>query len=541
MTIRRTGLLSVLLAGGLLLPACTRERPQPLTEIVKVTSGQIEGVREGEAGPLVFRGIPFAAPPTGELRWRPPAKPAAWEGVRPAKEFSLPCWQPSSHGDSFYGPGPEQVSEDCLYVNVWSHAETADAARPVMVWIHGGGLTTGTGGTPFYDGTTLAEKGAVVVTINYRLGPLGFLAHPALSAEVEPPSSGAYGILDQIAALQWVQENIAAFGGDSGNVTIFGESAGSWSVCYLAATPLARGLFHRAIGESGGIFEPMPSLADAEKTGTTLASNLLEDQELTAAEVVAALRKRTPEEIQAALPANEGLPMLRPSVDGYVYPEDIHTIYSRGEQNDVPLMLGYNADEDSVFGEFIPGPQSINEYEETMSSTWGDSAADFLAAYPSPTDQDAPAAFLENWADNVFAWQMRTWARLASRTGSHPVFLYHFRRAPPGPRAEKYGAYHAAEIIYAFGNLGNADLRERFEIEPEQTDFDLSASMSSYWANFARSGDPNGDGLASWPRYDSTSDTALVLDAEIRTEAGIDASRLDAFDRHYAAVRDGHE
>jgi para-nitrobenzyl esterase len=529
----------VMVAGGFLV-ACA-ERPEPLTEIVSIASGTVEGVREGAeedggGGVLVFRGIPYAAPPVGELRWRAPQLPAPWDGVRQAKEFSPACWQPAAPPDSFYGSGPEVLHEDCLYLNVWTGARSADEKRPVMVWIHGGGLTTGTGA--IYDSTTFAEKGMVAVTINYRLGPLGFLAHPALSAEADPASSGAYGLLDQIAALEWVRDNIAAFGGDPGNVTIFGESAGSWSVCYVTAIPLAAGLFHRAIGESGGIFEPMPTLAEVEELGEEFVAKLELEGEVSAAD----LREKTPEEIYAAFGEMDPVRFrLRPNVDGWVFPSDIHTIYAAGKQNDLPLIVGYNADEHSVFADFRPPPKTIEEYETAMKGLWGDSTEALMAAYPAASDEEAGTAFLESWADQLFAWQMRTWARMASATGSHPVRLYHFRRVPPGPRAEKYGAYHGAEIAYAFGGIEEEELRSSLEIEAEEADFQLAEVMSSYWTNFARTGDPNGEGLAEWPVYQPQEDNALVLDAEIRVEKLPDKDRLDAIDRHYASMRDGHE
>ena len=260
-------LLSLALVAAACAPAAdvdegTSALPSsPVGNLLQVGGGDISGELVSETTRVrSFKGIPYAAPPVGDLRWRAPQPAAPWQDALEAKDFSAHCWQPLSRPGSFYGSGEIERSEDCLYLNVWTAAETNDAKRPVMVWIHGGGLRTGSGASAWYDGSALAEKGVVLVTINYRLGPMGFLAHPELSAENQPASSGNYGILDQIAALEWVQSNIAAFGGDPGNVTIFGESAGSWSICYLVASPLAKGLLHRAIGESGGVFAVMPEL-----------------------------------------------------------------------------------------------------------------------------------------------------------------------------------------------------------------------------------------------------------------------------------------
>ena len=527
--------LLVLLALAAGAAGCAADSsPAPLTETVQVSGGILEGMRED--GALVFRGVPFAAPPVGDLRWRPPQPVASWEGVRPAREYAAGCWQRQLDLPSFYGDIPAVVDEDCLYLNVWTGARTADERRPVMVWIHGGGHMTGGGDTALYDGTALAEKGVVVVTINYRLGPLGFLAHASLSAEQDPPSSGAYGILDQIAALEWVQENIGAFGGDAGNVTIFGESAGSWSVCYLTATPLAAGLFHRAIGQSGGVFEPLPDLAQMEAMGEEYAQRLGvgEMGPMAAAE----LRALDPEAIFAALGETiQGASLMRPSVDGWLYPRDVYTTYTRGEQHRVPLLLGYNADEDSTIGAAMPLPGTRTAYEQALRQMWGESATAILDSYPADSDGAAGPVFAKHMVDHVFGWQMRTWARLASETGGQPVFLYHFRRVPAGPRAEQYGAYHAAEILYAFNNIPSETARSRFEVQPVEADLRLAETLSSYWTNFARTGDPNAEGLPRWPRYAAATDEALVLDADIRVERAINDVRIDLFDEHYASVR----
>jgi para-nitrobenzyl esterase len=402
-----------------------------------------------------------------------------------------------------------------------------------MVWIHGGGLRTGSGASAWYDGTALARKGVVVVTINYRLGVLGFLAHPALTAESAHGSSGNYGLLDQVAALEWVRENIAAFGGDPQNVTIFGESAGSWSVNYMVATPLAKGLFHRAIGESGGNFAVMAALhpaADqivdsAEEIGERYAAALGLDDNVTAAD----LRAKTAEDLYEALAGGARF-SARANVDGWVYPEQIYSMFAAGRQNDVPIMAGSNADEGtSLWGRFAP--DTAADHRTRVENRFGDFADEILAAYPAESDADARQANLDMQTDDVFAWQMRTWARL-TETVSSPAYLYYFSRVPPGPEAEVYGAYHAAEIPYAFNNLDRGRPHTW-----EQTDRDLADLMSTYWANFATNGDPNGDSLPHWPPYTSDTDEALELGDEVSVVAGLKRARLDVLDAYHASRR----
>ena len=557
---RRCGLLGCAALVGILAAGCASSADvvAPLTETVSMASGTIEGVRLA-SGVLTFKGVPYAAPPVGNLRWRAPRPASTWDTPRPATDLSPACWQPLAAAGSFYGGGDIERSEDCLYLNVWTAAERADETRPVMVWIHGGGLQTGSGGSPLYDGETFASRGVVLVTINYRLGPMGFLAHPELSAENAsnplwtpdgsavnfesnrdgghgPPSSGNYGILDQIAALRWVNDNIHHFGGDAERITVFGESAGSWSVNYLTASPLAAGLFQRAIGQSGGIFSPMPQLTgegSSESAGESFAETL-------DATDVAALRAKTPQEIYDAQAA--GALQLGPTTDGWVFPRDVYDIFASGDQNDVDTIVGFNADEGTAL--FAPAvPDTVAGYEQWLGETYGDHAADFRAVYPAETDAQSKVAGYENMADSYFAWQMRSWARLQANTGTKPVRMYFFSRVPPWDEGDTYGVYHAAEIIYAFDNLDKSG-SARTEIGPfnhawEDVDHDLARTMSSYWINFATSGDPNGDGLPSWPMYDPARDPVLELGDEITVVEGLWKERLDAFDAYYEAQRAG--
>jgi para-nitrobenzyl esterase len=562
-TLRRQVALSALgsslLLAGLASIACARpasEQPaassapaaDPVQAEIATEHGLIAGAPSADDPTvLVWKGIPYAAAPVGDLRWKPPAPAVDWKGVRDAKVFGSACWQPEPNPESFYGGGPIERDENCLFLNVWSAAKQSDEARPVMVWVHGGALVTGTGATPWYDGTALATKGVVLVTINYRLGPMGFLAHPALSAESSPSSSGNYGILDQIAALQWVRDNIGAFGGDPKNVTIFGESAGSWSICYLQATPLAHGLFHRAIGQSGGVFGPMPRLAagagdasppradfePAESAGVHLAEALGVEGDASVA-TAAALRAKTPEEIYDAMAkaGGRGRFWFRPNVDGWVYPQPIYDLFAANRHSPVPLMVGSNADEGTALWG-ATAPTTLAAYQTAVETRYRNFAQEVLAAYPAATDGDAKAAYLDLQGDDVFAWQMRTWARLASAPQSSPVFLYYFSRVPPGPESETYGSYHAAEIVYAFDNLKKGRSSHTWQPADEA----LADTMSSYWVSFAKDGNPNEEGLPPWPRYAIATDQALELGDEIRVLDALKKERLDLLDRFYESER----
>ncbi|MCY3971761.1 MAG: carboxylesterase family protein [Acidobacteria bacterium] len=520
-------------AALVLTLACGGESVEPLTSTVATESGVLEGATL-PSGVLKFSGIPYAAPPVGDLRWKAPQPIATWEGSRDATVFSASCWQPLSPPGSFYESGDIERSEDCLYLNVWTGAAHAEAALPVMVWIHGGGLQTGSGSTILYDGESLAGQGVVLVTINYRLGPIGFMAHPELSAENESGASGNYGILDQVAALQWVQANIARFGGDPGRVTIFGESAGSWSVNYMTATPLAAGLFQRAIGHSGGVFWPMPQLADAESEGVRVAERL-------AASDLAAMRAASVEEVYQAASEAEALQYVGVS-DGHVFPRDIYDIFAAGEQNDVDTIIGFNSDEGTALFAGA-GAVTLADYRQSLEDTYAEHADAMFSVYPAETDEQAHVAAYENTADNFFAWQMRTWARLQSSTGSSPARMYYFSRVPPWDEAETYGSYHAAEIIYAFDNLHRSgEMRDGigpFNHAWDDTDRALANTMSAYWVNFAATGDPNGDGLPNWPVYDPSADGVLELGDTIGLIQDLLKDRLDVFDAYYEDLRSG--
>ena len=526
------GLCFLVAAGAGLPPHAFAANDPP----VKLDSGPITGARTGEQNAVrVYKGIPYASPPVGNLRWRPP-QPVEWKDVRTCTQFGPICPQKPYPAGSIYVQPVQPMSEDCLFLNVWTAAKRADEKRPVMVWIHGGALTRGSGSLEPYNGTHLAERGVVLVTINYRLGPLGFLAHPLLSAESEHGSSGNYGILDQIAALKWVQRNIAAFGGDPDNVTIFGESAGSWSVCSLVASPLASGLFHRAIGQSGGCLVPMQYLKEArhgfiaaEQLGVNLAKNLGVDQEVDQeskqeSDVLAAMRSKSPDKVLAAAGKDPAMGRVRGVVDGWVFPDEIYNIYAQGQQNKVPVIVGSNADEGtSLAGSLAPSRAKV--VQAMIQQKYGDAAAAFLKIYPVDSDEQARDAFLHALRDEMFTWEMRTWASLM-RKADQPAYLYYFSRVPPRPEADQLGAYHAAEIIYVFDNL------DLVPWENESLDVQLADQMADAWVRFATTGDPNGGTLPKWEMYDAESQPYLEFGNQIQLGHHLLKAECDFFDTY---------
>jgi len=477
---------------------------------IQVEQGKLSGAPGNSPAVRVYKGIPYAAPPVGDLRWAPPKPAADWAGVRQATTFGNECPQSLYAADSLYYTPPKPTGEDCLFLNVWTAAKSASEKRPVMVWIHGGALTRGSGDTPVYNGENFATKGVVLVTINYRLGIFGFLAHPELTQEAGNKVSGNYAVLDQIAALKWVQKNIAMFGGDPGRVTIFGESAGSWSINYLVASPLAKGLFQRAIGESGAAFAPMTTLAQAEAAGARAGS--LKD-----------LRAKSAEELLKT-PARTA-----PVVDGWVFPTDIYTIFANGKQNDVPTIAGSNGDEATSLSPW-PKNGTAATFIAQAKRTYGDHADDFLKVFPAADDKQAEAAHYNSFRDQTFTWEMRTWARMQEKTGKSKTYLYQFTRIPPGPESARYRAYHASEIAYVFGTLDPP--------RPwEPLDHTVSSLMNAYWVNFASTGNPNGKGLPAWPAYSSKEDQNITFGDKTTITTGLEREQLDFFDKYYEDIR----
>jgi para-nitrobenzyl esterase len=519
-----------LISGLLVVTSCSKD----LADTARIDSGLISGTLDGNV--RVYRGIPFAAPPVGDRRWRPPQPVAPWEGIRECIEFGSSClYVPYPAGSLWTGPewdDPAEQSEDCLHLNVWTAAASPEERRPVMVWIHGGSLKSESGSIGAYGGAVLARKGVVVVTINYRLGPFGFLAHPELTRESEHASSGNYGVLDQIAALEWLQRNIEAFGGDPDNVTIFGESAGSWSVNFLVASPLAAGLFHRAIGQSGAGFGPMTHLtenrsgrASAEQTGLLLAAELGTDDGPAS---LAKMRTTPAEEILATFHAMEDS-RTGPTVDGWVFPASIQSIFEKGRQSRVPVIVGSNADEGSIYvGE--EAPATLEEFRSLAEHSFGDHADEFLKVYAVEKDADVRPAYSAFIGDSWFGCQMRTWARMTAASGSK-AWLYRFTRVPPIADSENYGSHHGAEIVYVIGNFHLASFTPQIE------DLRLAETMSGYWVRFATAGDPNGEGLPEWPAYDLENEAHMIFGDTLSIGNHLLDEQCDFFDSISTAQR----
>jgi para-nitrobenzyl esterase len=483
-----------------------------------ISSGRLEGVPASGGNATAFLGVPYAAPPIGQLRWQPPAPPPSWPGVRKAHAYSPVAPQYLPKATSLYHTGDQPQSEDCLTLNIWTAAETPAERRPVMVWFHFGAFmfgaasaTDGPDGGRRFDGSQLAALGAVVVTVNYRLGRLGFLAHPWLTQESGTASSGNYGFLDQVAALRWVRDNIAAFGGDLGCVTIFGVSAGSASCSLHMASPLSKGLFHRVVAGSGGFFAPtspnsgvfdrLLDLSSAERRGAALADILgatsLDHLRAMPVESILAVQLptgATPWYLEAlGFNVGDGVSdTFYPIVDGYAVPAAPADIFRAGRQNDVPLLTGSTLDDSSG----LPGIATLPAFTDYMAAELGASAAAARDAYPADDDASAFAASADFLADRVFGWQNWTWANLARTSGSSPVFYYdwvYHVPIPPGRHIEsRRGAIHGGEIPYVFANLD----AYRWNWAPQ--DHNLAHTVSQFWVNFARSGNPNGAGLPEW-------------------------------------------
>ncbi|MDO6415284.1 carboxylesterase family protein [Sphingomonas sp. BIUV-7] len=461
--------------------------------MVNVEQGAVRGAVTHEVAR--FLGIPFAAAPTGAMRWRAPQPAAAWKGVRAATGFGASCQQdapppngfgPWTHEYNITGP----ISEDCLYLNVWTPAKRSTARLPVMVWIHGGGFNSGGASVAIYDAAAMAMRGVVVISINYRLGIYGFLAHPELAGQ-PGGGNGNFGLLDQIAALRWVQRNAAAFGGDPAQVTIAGQSAGAMSVNDLILSPLAKGLFQRAIAQSGsGMGLPPITLAAAETDGKAILA-------ASGARSIADLRALTTAQIKIALTksARPGAGMLRfaPIADGTVLPTDPDKALDEGRYNDTPILTGLNADEGSGFMP-IYRPTDAQAYGDILNQRFGADAASFATLYPA----SQPTSSLPAMQRDRGIAGLLFWSEARAKTSRFPIWRYLFTRAEPGPERAKYGAFHSSEIPYVLGTLDKAPERS---VTPE--DERVSEAMGQYWASFIKTGNPNAAGLVSWPRNDS--------------------------------------
>ncbi|MBN2613416.1 MAG: carboxylesterase family protein [Bacteroidales bacterium] len=472
----------------ILINACSTLPP----EQIKLEQGIVQGTIED--GLRIFKGIPFAAPPVGKLRWKAPQPVEKRDSIKQTTEYAP---APVQGGDT-----PSGKSEDCLYLNIWTPAKSAKESLPVLVWIYGGGFSFGSTAEPVYNGEKLARKGIVLVSIAYRVGQLGFLAHPELSAENSNGISGNYGLLDQIAGLQWIQNNIAAFGGNPEQVTIFGESAGGISVSMLCASPLAKGLFQGAISQSGGSFGPtrpttypgenMKTLQQAETEGISYMQKA-------GVSTLAELRK-----IEAdSLPMGWGIGSAWPIVDGYVIPDDQYKLYEAGQYNDVPIVVGYNSDEGLSFT-WVETPE---EFIDEVKVRYGKFADTLLKAYPL-SENSIPKTARDLNRDAAFGWHTWSWAQLQSKTGKSKVYYYYFDQHPKYPEDSPqfdHGSPHAQDVAYVFQNLDHSNSLIT------KSDLEISEAIGIYWTNFAKTGNPNGEGVPEWPAYTNAYPVVMYL------------------------------
>ncbi len=507
---------------------------------VKTANGTLEGTLE-KSGIRSFKGVPFAAPPVGELRWREPQPVKNWQGVRKATQFGPRAMQLPVFGDmNFRSNG---VSEDCLYLNVWTPSKTGKEKLPVLVYFYGGGFIAGDGSEPRYDGESMAQKGMVAITVNYRLGVFGFFAHPELSQASPYKASGNYGFLDQAAALRWVKENIAAFGGDPNKVTIAGESAGSMSVSAQMASPLSRNLIAGAIGESGALvnsgFDPVP-LAEGEQNGVKFATSI-------GATSLAQLRAMDAQKLlnEAGKP---GVGRFVPTIDGYFFPKTPAAIFAAGEQAKVPLLAGWNSQEmgyQALLGQDAPTKEN---FTKAVQRVFGERAEEILKQYAATTDEEVMQAATDLAGDRFIAYSTWKWMDLHGKTSGKPVYRYLYSRprpemvpemgnatpglaggvikdsnAPKAPPAR--GAVHSAEIEYAMGNLATNKV---YAWTPE--DYKVSKTMQEYFANFIKTGNPNGAGLPKWPVATGNTPQYLNIDVNTRLETEKNRGRYQLLD-----------
>jgi len=489
------------------------ENHEKAFEVIKVEGGNISGTQNSTGDIHIFKGIHFAAPPVGALRWKAPQPVIAWSGIKRCIAFGPSPMQNTPHpfgpwSEEYLIPG-EPVSEDCLYLNVWTGAHSSGEKRPVVLWIYGGGFVSGGTAVPVYDGEAMAKKGIVFVSANYRVGIFGFFTLPELTEESAHQTSGNYGLLDQISALKWIKKNIAAFGGDPENITIAGQSAGSWSVNYLVASPLCKGLFQKAIAESGAQFvgQKAPVLKEAETAGEKLEKSLN-------ANSLEELRKMPAEKL-----LKSSWSLNTPVIDGYVLPQTIAETFSEGKQNNVPLLTGWNQDDGLAFGK-MPAPE---EYKNQAEKRYGTDAVQFLSLYPGNTDEEVAASTKALSRDQIFGIQNYSWANQQAEKSKFPVYLYRFaRKLPATGEYEKYGAFHTGEVAYAWDNL---NFVKRCPWQP--VDYSLENIMSSYWANFISTGNPNAKGLPPWPEYNTTNNPTMILDEKPRAKPLPDKKNLD--------------
>jgi para-nitrobenzyl esterase len=514
---------------------------------VKTANGVIEAPAPSSAGVRAFKGIPFAQPPVGNLRWQPPQPVKNWSGNHKADKFGPRCMQRPIFGDmNFRSNG---MSEDCLYLNVWTPAKSDRERLPVLVYFYGGGLRAGDGSEPRYDGESMARKGIVALTVNYRLDVFGFFAHPELTKESPHRASGNYGFLDQYAALLWVQRNIAAFGGDPKRVTIAGESAGSFSVSAQMASPLAKNLIAGAIGESGATItaQSVLPLAEIEQNGVKFAAIVGDGKELS----LAALRAMPAEQLLEAT-AKPGLPRFAPTIDGYFFPKAPAEIYAAGEQARVPLLVGSNSEESGYAGILGRETPTVENYRKALERLYGEKANEVFKLYPATNETEVMDAAQDLASDRFIGYSTWKWLDLATKTGGKPTYYYLYARPRPamrpemgnavpglaggvmtGPQAaanqrpKPRGAAHSAEIEYAMGNL---DSNKVYAWTPD--DYKVSKVMQEYFVNFIQTGNPNGAGLPNWPKFDTGQ--RLIIDINTRAEPEKVRARYQFLEQFYS-------
>ena len=503
MTFSKLSFLTIVLFTS----ACAiAQQPAP----VNVEEGLLQGISED--GLTVYKGIPFAAPPVGDLRWKAPQPAAKWQGVKLADKFAP--------GPMQGGNPPSGISEDCLYLNVWSPAKSSKERIPVLVWIYGGGFGAGATSETTYSGEKLAKKGVVLVSIAYRVGILGFMAHPELSAENPNKVSGNYGLLDMIAGLKWIQKNIAAFGGDPKKVTIFGESAGGIAVSMLCASPLAKGLFQGAISQSGGSFGPprpttfpgenLKRLYQAEVEGVAYAKTA-------GVSSIGDLRKIEPDK----LPPGRGWPII----DGNVIPDDQYKLYEAKKYNDVPILVGYNSDEGASFSP----PKTPEDYVNGVKNRYGKFADDLIKAYPVGTTT-VPKTARDLARDAAFGWHTWSWARLHSKTAKSKVYYYYFDQHPDFPAESPrfgYGSPHGQDVGFVFQHLNPNSQNAT------NTDRQISDAMATYWTNFAKYGQPNGNGVTDWPAFSDANPVVMYFSQTLHTGPVPSAAALKVLDEYF--------
>jgi para-nitrobenzyl esterase len=474
--------------------------------LINTDKGQVSGYKSGDI--TIFKGIPFAAPPVGDLRWKAPQPAKSWTGVLKCEKFSASPMQRKPvpfmmWTEEFITP-PENLSEDCLYLNIWTPAKTAKDKLAVFVWIYGGGFSSGSAACAVYDGEEMSKKGVIFVSINYRVGVFGFLAHPELSSESAAKVSGNWGLLDQVAALQWISKNIEAFGGDPQKVTIAGQSAGSMSVCALVASPLTSGLFRGAIAQSGGILNSRmnSTLADAEKSGLAFMTKMK-------ASNIAELRKKSAQELIDA-GGNFGV-----VADGYVIPADVFAAFRNGKFNDVAIMAGWVSGDGSLFGDQKLTPE---KYKEQAIKNYGDKADEYMKLFPGNTDEEVAASLKELNLMQFAALPAHLWAGFSK----NKAFVYQFTHVPVDkPGFPNYGAFHTSEVPFALHTL------HLWKRPWRDIDYAVEKTMNNYWVNFVKDSDPNGKDVPEWKKYDKSAGIIMEIGDQIQSKPGLHKSEFD--------------